>query len=405
MATIGIVSDHLGQMYAALAVAKWLQALGHGVSFFLHADGPAAKSYLQHCQNQPSNSAQVGFDSLKLVPVIHRPESPLFTEDLKSVDVVLVTLSPARTPNLELSALDVAKRWGVPIYGYAEVPCGHMATLWRNRLAEFDGFFAAKVTSDLHERFGNGAWEVGPRLDHLRGIDRQAVGSAAKAALGMGVDDPWVWCSGGPYPEAVEVLRHVVETMVSVKYCHHPDRFRRLTLVVTRHGRDEQHERAKEIAQDYWAVLEAAGSSGLNVIENSPGHGRQLPSPRFAAISPVSHTEMFCGLHFGGVLVTGHGTDGLNAPYCSYPSILCNASAAFDPDMLSEKGVHRFPLEEGCPYQVGTQDDLADALQAHLTLRPLQRFYASFCERHYPFPKYDAGECVAQKLHRIVTGS
>lgn len=392
-----IGTNHLGQTRAAIPVAKKLVESGAQVRFVVDGQGPTAANLRQEISPILEAFAEAGV----VFSMDHSQTLVGLRKWVKESDAVLVTMSPDTEDTTETALVQIAKKHGTPIYGYTEVPCGHNAPLWiggkQPYLGMLDGIFAAKVTPDLRERFGDKAWEVGPKLDHLTNINVDHVGKETRRQLELEDGDPLVWFCGAPYFETILVLIELIGILI---------RFDRdqlfgsssITLVVTRHARDKE---VLHLTSAYYSLMTLAQGCGLQVLENSADHGEGFVSP--FVISPIiPYRDILCACKQNGVVVTLHGTDGIYAPYIGVPSILCCASDYYDPVMMKEKGVRTFPLPEGCPPQIGCYADLHQQL-SRFFLDPTGRaLYVHECAERYPLPERPAAEIIADTLHSLI---
>lgn len=398
MALLLIGTDHVGQTRAAIPVARKLVKRGHAVRFIVDGQGPAAASLQQENSALGQAFAEVG-----IVPTIDHSQTLVGLRSLvKEADAVLVTMSPGEKGNVEMALVQKAKEYETKVYGYAEVPCGHHAPLWisgeLSYLNRLDGIFAAKVTIDLRQRFGERAWEVGPRLDHLTSINVAEVGLKTKSDLVSDPSIPWVWYCGAPYVETIRVLADLIGTLVRFND-QRPSNTVPFRLVVSRHARDKA---VPDLTEAYWHLMGYAVTSGLVVYENSADHTEGQYTSPFSAHPPACYRDLLCACRYNGVVVTLHGTDGFYAPYIGVPSILCCASRFYDPEMMREKGVQEFPLVNGCPPQVGSHIELEDWLGLFLLDPAARERYVKQCAALYPLPERSAAEIIADTLHSLV---
>ncbi len=388
--------NFIGLAKAAMSVVRRLRELGHEVCFVVDGQGPVARDL-----RSPDSALQKVFSEAGIEPVVDHSRSLAgYRHSLNQFDAILVTLSPDAKKNTETAAVEYAKKGNVPVFGYTEVPCGHASPLWMggadSYLGQLSGIFAAKVTGDLRKRFGDNAWEVGLQLDRFMSVDIPTVGMQTREVLEVRDDDYLVWVSGVPYGETIRMLGDTVGSLLLFCAQRLLDPHS-VTLVVSRHARDKE---IPGLTEAYREVMTYARDTGdLRVIECSKDHAEPQHRSQYAFEQQVEYRDLMCACCFdGGVMVTGHGTDGIVAPYIGLPSILCCASDYYDPMMPGEKGVHTFPLERNCPPQIGSHQDLEKWLHDFL-LDPNRRArYVQECKAKYPLPVRPAHEIIADVL-------
>lgn len=353
---------HIGQARALQAVVATFIATGHDVRVILDADHPANQLYF---------GSTLSFPGCDVFVMNQTNLEQTIVPAVSWADKVLVTLSPTpeiRTSERELAAAALLEDEN-QLFGYAEVPCGHMAPSWRNRLHYFRQLFVAQKTDDLASA-GN-IVEVGvdiPFFNPIRAL-------STKERLGLCVNDPFIWYYGGPYAIAGCMLGAVVREVATFR--EQVPVLSALSIVFSRHGRDKSDAAATSA---YRRAVQVAMRLNVPLIENSADHLRQDTTiMQRADIVPYSLILEACSA--SGIVVTGHGTDGMvNAPRLDIPSILLVGSM-LNPHIKNEKGCEVLPLPPGCPVQITDHCDLEKHL---LQLLSFRNQYIGLCRQSYP---------------------
>lgn len=266
---------------------------GHEVKVLLDANQPALPVYERGDLQFPNCEVLVVDTGVGSAQTI--------SEMVNWADKVFVTLSPTdsvMTTERLLAGAAICER--KKTLGYSEVPCGHLAPIWREVLAEFDTLFVAQKTQDL--RSCSNVVEVGmdiPLLDHIRAL-------ATKAKLGFRENDDWIWYSGGPYHQAGQILECIVRAVHQFRR----ETFPRLQLVFTRHARDKADPKSLGC---YCQATQLAEDLSVPIVENSADH-KPGETTAFHRDQIISYVQLLEACSANGVLVTGHGTDGIKAP-------------------------------------------------------------------------------------------
>lgn len=352
---------HIGQAKALQPVVAEFVAAGHGVRVILDTDEPANELYLRGELSFPGCEVfamnQTNFDQI-IVPAI------------SWADKALVMMSPTSTRGtaevLTGGAIIAAQK---ELYGYAEVPCGHMAPTWRHQLDQFDTLFVAQKTDDLASR--ENVIEVGvtvPVLNPIRAL-------STKEKLGLKVNDPFIWYYGGPYIEAGIMLAILARDVYRL-HTKVPS-LSALSIVFSRHVRDKVDSAAMD---EYVRACSIAAQLGVHVIENSADHVSQETTV-FQRTDIVPYNLLLEACSANGIVVTGHGTDGMvKAPRLDIPSILLVGST-LNPHIKNEKDCEVLPLPPNCPVQVTDHRDMEGHLHQLLTSR---NDYIDLCRKSYP---------------------
>lgn len=359
---------HLGQARALELVAKRLVQCGHAVTVILDKDHVAAGNFLAEEKNalkfwdceviQMSGKAP---DALNAINVLLKRIRP---------DRVLVMLSPTEnTENVEHQLSCIAKMLKIPVFGYAEVPCGHLAPVWNGFLPEFQTLFVAQETGDLRESLN--VMEVGsdtPPVD-------LAAALRTKQRLGMTEGAQWIWYSGGPYIQSGIILQNIVE------FIHRFDS--RIKIVFTRHHRDRDNEQS---SREHLKAVCLAQEKKVCVVENRPKDETGF----------IHNMDLLNACALDGIVITGHGTDGMmHAPRMEIPSILC-VGETLNPHIMREKRHDVLPLPIGCPIQVIAYPLLFTAIVD--LFRGGREDYQESCREHYPRQEKSSAQIIAEEM-------
>ncbi|OGY35680.1 MAG: hypothetical protein A3E36_00080 [Candidatus Andersenbacteria bacterium RIFCSPHIGHO2_12_FULL_45_11b] len=364
---------HVGQARALQPVAAKLVRAGHKVAVFLDETQPAYRSLLAKQIAFPG--CEVCIVRSNMIGAIENVEGCLRA---RNPDRVLVTLSPTDVSDTVEQLLYIAAQLAdVPVFGYAEVPCGHLAPAWLRRTPGFTKLFVAQRTHDLQNKLD--VVEVGvevPKMNHENAV-------RTKDLLGLDHDAPWVWYPGGPYRQAADILTKLVEQVAIFQNKNG----KLVSIVFSRHSRDEPG-----FAAIYREVVLYASSAGVSITENSADH-TDTTSVQNPSIVPYVDLLEACSCE--GVIVTGHGTDGMvKAPRLGIPSILCVGSE-LDPHIFREKGCEVLPLPAACPVQITRLGDLGGALHNAVQHRAA---YQQLCQTLYPPQECSPADIIVKEM-------
>lgn len=368
---------HVGQAKALALVTTCLIEAGHQVFVFLEDDSPAAAAY---------QGGDVQFTKCCVAKLRGsvRQAIPQVNEIVTEMDAVLVMLSPTGTDDTIERALQLAAIYNKkPAYGYAEAPCGHLAPVWKDVFTEFTTLFVAQKTKDL--QFHMNVVEVGcdvPNIDPVRAL-------ATKPKLGIAVNDPWIWYSGGPYHQAGNILIDLLNACCRLRVSGLP--LHRLSVVFSRHSRDKEDLSSREA---YEQAVQWANMLGVPMVENSADYApSETTNLQRSEIIPYSLLLEACSAN--GIIVTGHGTDGaVKAPRLGIPSILC-VGETLNPHIKREKGCDKLPLPKGYPMQITTTADMEGAIYQGLTHRDE---YKKRCQELYPLPEISPARIIVEHM-------
>lgn len=368
---------HTGQAKALVPVVELLVKMGHEVRVALDRNQPASSAYDREQIRFPASVEVVIPQGGGLVDPL-QALAETAREEVSWADRALIMLSPTKEVyTVERMILKLA--FGrMAVYAYSEVPCGHLAPVWEGVLEKFHGLFVAKKTTDLNPD-NDAIVEVGimpPPEINIRQVYE------TKAALGVGEMDSWIWYMGGPYARAGEILEDIVRNV------------RDIPIVFSRHGRDKQDHRS---VFAYGHAVADARQRGVSIIENSLDHGSSETTEAQRA-DRIPYARLFEACAANGILVTGHGTDGIKAPYVGIPSILCGGND-LNPHIFLEKGCEKLPLPDKCPLQVTTIERLQDAIT--FFLQPgIRDQYVRECLKKYPKREKSPAEIIAGRITR-----
>ena len=293
---------------------------------------------------------------------------------------VLVTLSPTTSGStVETGVFNYRKlTLEKPIFGYSEVPCGHRAPAWDGTLAQFDKLFVAKKTDDISSL--RNAVEVGMAIPEF---DRERAAQTLKKLK----CDRLVWYVGGPYEEAVLPLQYVIQA------CRWVERTTddKATIVFSRHSRDPKRPFSRQL---YQSAVDLAEFLDVPIIENSGGYTRDETTSKQLEVV-VWYADLFQACMLNGVIVTGHGTDGIKAPWCGIPSILCVGSK-LNPHIVVEKGCAVLPLPHGYPAQVTELEEVESAVVEALTCD--REDFMGECREMYPLSERSPAQIIVETM-------
>ena len=369
---------HIGQVKALKPVIDLLVERGNYVALYLDKKQPAMRAW-------DSGQLKDFRSEIQLLQVTEDGTGLCenSTEDLGMIaraDRVLVTLSPTQThANLERLFMKEAILKRIPVYGYSEVPCGHLAPIWSESLHEFHRLFVAQKTPDLESR--TDVIEVGcdtPLINPVRALQ-------TKSRLGISEAQSFVWYSGGPYHQAGVILQQLVTIVAQMNCTAH-----NIQVVFSRHSRDNQDPKSYAA---YEVAVKIAKREKVVISENSLDHPLATTNVQRTDLVPYSLLLEACTR--GGVIVTGHGTDGMaKAPRIGVPSILC-VGDDLNPDLRSEKGCEYLPLPQYCPYQITDLKDLPLVLNPALYKRDA---YLATCAENYSLQPRSPAQIIVEHL-------
>lgn len=292
----------------------------------------------------------------------------------------MISPTPVGVPTVETLALQVGRIAQIPTFGFVEVPCGHKAPVWNGLFTQFDKSFVAQRTPDLadHLKYIEVGFDVSS-------VDRERA-LATKQALGIAADAPWIWYYGGPYAKAGSILRNLIG------FVDEYDGF--IPIVFTRHIRERLDPKAKH---EYCEAVLQASRLGIVTSENSADHdASETTSVQRAKDEILRYSDLLNACSANGLLVTGHGTDGMmKAPRMGIRSILCVGNK-LNPDILSEKGCEILPLPPGCPIQVTDYEGLDRALKR--LFENGESSYRELCAEHYFEQQQTPAEIIVEHL-------
>lgn len=367
--SVVLVACHVGQAKALIPIARLLVQRGCRVIMLLDANEKAAELYEDGELDFPTDCV-VCVDAMRDLPLN-------ITNAIRDAHRVLVTLSPVEAvSSLENRVYShCANSLSIPIWGYSEVVCGHRAPAWKGLLSGFDQLFAAKKTKDLEQM--DNIVDVGmdiPIIDRVRALE-------TKTMLGIPEKRQFIWYCGGPYPRSAEILRMFVGCCGALQELANAP----VDIVFSRHSRDDT------AVTFYQETVSISKKRGVRMVENSADHLRGTSAQRDEIIP---YSQLFEACSEGGVIVTGHGTDGLKAPYVGIPSILC-VGDDLNPHIKKEKGCQVLPLPEYCPIQVTSHDRLMPALLYCFRQRDA---YQEMCRQHYPVQEKTPAEIIVEVM-------
>ncbi len=363
---------HVGQAKALVPVVQKLVAFGHEVSVIIDRNQPVWGAYQRNDLSFPGASRIVVPRSNDLVDPLQAITEVMEVE-AQWMDKALVMLSPTKEVyTVERALLSYACREALPGYVCSEVPCGQLAPVWSGQLHRFSRLFLADIV-DVHER--SGVISVGmvapAEPDIRRAYD-------TKRLLGIGEMDPWIWYMGGPYAKAGEILQDIVRHV-------------RIPIVFSRHGRDKQDPHSTVA---YKKAVAAAYQRGVSIQENSLDHGPNETTDA-QRVERIAYWLLLEACSVNGILITGHGTDGIKAPYVGIPSILCVGD--LNPHIFLEKGCSKLPLPDKCPWQVMATEELRDAI-AFFQQPGIRGQYERQCRELYPAAKETPAEIIVRHI-------